>query len=450
MKKYEETDGVWRTVRGRRIFIRKGEDLASAMKRSGKFDNLKREDVTKGRFDLKKDELREKAQKNLNKAQENYKKAENNPNDKKRHKYHEEYEKEYSKYKKKENKIKEYNKLIEEYDNPKEATDFKGIKGKHIDKKQVENAKYNETKQDVLEYFGEDFGYEDTTPEKAFVEQIDSMRNPGENIHDTAKRFAEGGSMLVYNQDMAEYLNKKGIKTTEDDAFDKYTEYMATNMEKMYNEYKNDKVNKINAFKEKKQSNNNFDYTKRYSPKELEKFDDATLEKLKNSHNALYEEYSNKEKPSDLRTRNGKMENTFNRAMASNYEYGLKEIDAEIEKRGLEYDQSLGKLNDTKAKIEAFKEKKQSNNAPKINKTLEKKGKVNQKTLKSYADDGMATDITRFSDKEIDNLEKKHGRLTHVKTSMGTYGMNGALLKSEKTGEYFVITSRNSTLFRLV
>lgn len=30
-------DGVWRTVGGRRIFIKNGEDLATAMKKSGKF-----------------------------------------------------------------------------------------------------------------------------------------------------------------------------------------------------------------------------------------------------------------------------------------------------------------------------------------------------------------------------------------------------------------------------
>jgi len=32
-----EENGVWRTIRGRRVFIRSGEDLESAMKRSGKF-----------------------------------------------------------------------------------------------------------------------------------------------------------------------------------------------------------------------------------------------------------------------------------------------------------------------------------------------------------------------------------------------------------------------------
>lgn len=38
-KKYDSEDGVWRTVGGRRIFIRKGQDLSSAMRESGKFNN---------------------------------------------------------------------------------------------------------------------------------------------------------------------------------------------------------------------------------------------------------------------------------------------------------------------------------------------------------------------------------------------------------------------------
>lgn len=35
----EDIGGVWRTIGGRRVFIKDGEDLSSAMKRSGKFKN---------------------------------------------------------------------------------------------------------------------------------------------------------------------------------------------------------------------------------------------------------------------------------------------------------------------------------------------------------------------------------------------------------------------------
>lgn len=33
----DDIGGVWRTVGGRRIFIKNGQDLASAMRNSGKF-----------------------------------------------------------------------------------------------------------------------------------------------------------------------------------------------------------------------------------------------------------------------------------------------------------------------------------------------------------------------------------------------------------------------------
>lgn len=38
--------GVWRTVRGRRLFIAEGDDLATAMKKSGKFKNLFGRDIS--------------------------------------------------------------------------------------------------------------------------------------------------------------------------------------------------------------------------------------------------------------------------------------------------------------------------------------------------------------------------------------------------------------------
>lgn len=42
----DDIDGVWRTVGGRRIFIKNGQDLATAMKESGKF-NTKQIDSAK-------------------------------------------------------------------------------------------------------------------------------------------------------------------------------------------------------------------------------------------------------------------------------------------------------------------------------------------------------------------------------------------------------------------
>ena len=42
-----EENGVWRTVGGRRIFIKEGQDLASAMKESGKFGNVQKNNKDK-------------------------------------------------------------------------------------------------------------------------------------------------------------------------------------------------------------------------------------------------------------------------------------------------------------------------------------------------------------------------------------------------------------------
>ena len=59
-KTFNEGDGVWRTVGGKRIFIADGEDLKTAMKNSGKFDNiLKNKDKlnTMEKMDAVKNEL---------------------------------------------------------------------------------------------------------------------------------------------------------------------------------------------------------------------------------------------------------------------------------------------------------------------------------------------------------------------------------------------------------
>lgn len=45
MAKYDETDGVWRTIGGRRVFIKNGQSLSEAMKESGKFNKGKKANV---------------------------------------------------------------------------------------------------------------------------------------------------------------------------------------------------------------------------------------------------------------------------------------------------------------------------------------------------------------------------------------------------------------------
>ena len=55
----KDIGGVWRTVGGRRIFIKDGEDLATAMKNSGKFRNKKEKEEIKDKDDNKKNGKKE-------------------------------------------------------------------------------------------------------------------------------------------------------------------------------------------------------------------------------------------------------------------------------------------------------------------------------------------------------------------------------------------------------
>lgn len=52
MEKYNEADGVWRTIGGRRVFIKKGQSLSEAMIESGKFKNDARTAYRKAKEDL--------------------------------------------------------------------------------------------------------------------------------------------------------------------------------------------------------------------------------------------------------------------------------------------------------------------------------------------------------------------------------------------------------------
>lgn len=56
-------DGVWRTVGGRRIFIKNGEDLVTAMKNSGKFNHNDEYDRAHGVYKKEEDEIKERNKK---------------------------------------------------------------------------------------------------------------------------------------------------------------------------------------------------------------------------------------------------------------------------------------------------------------------------------------------------------------------------------------------------
>lgn len=68
MKDEQGFEGVWRTVRGRRVFIRSGEELGKAMERSGKFKNLKMSKEEKAEHSVLLRQQREKLRDKLNKG----------------------------------------------------------------------------------------------------------------------------------------------------------------------------------------------------------------------------------------------------------------------------------------------------------------------------------------------------------------------------------------------
>lgn len=73
-----------------------------------------------------------------------------------------------------------------------------------------------------------------------------------------------------------------------------------------------------------------------------------------------------------------------------------------------------------------------------------------KKELKNMLELGLAVDITTLSSKEIENIYNKEQHIEQVGYCSGVYGVSGCLLKGYKTGTYYVITARNSNLFRFV
>ena len=98
------------------------------------------------------------------------------------------------------------------------------------------NSQYTADEQDILDRFGEDYGYDKGDKLDNLIDQIDYMKNPGESIHRTAERLVEGGDFLIYNGDIQDWLDDRAISYNEDNFFDKYKKTMADTIEKLYNE----------------------------------------------------------------------------------------------------------------------------------------------------------------------------------------------------------------------
>ena len=148
----DDIGGVWRTVGGRRIFIKDGQDLASAMKESGKFK--KSEKV--------KTEIEEQGKSNRQEVSD---------------------------------KIQDH----------------------------------------ILEYYDS---------EEDFVKQMEAMGTT--NMWKAGEEIARGGSYLIYNGDMNDFLeglkiNPKGKKFDDEKIFNTYTSLIGRESARLYDKIKNKK-----------------------------------------------------------------------------------------------------------------------------------------------------------------------------------------------------------------
>jgi len=67
--------------------------------------------------------------------------------------------------------------------------------------------------------------------------------------------------------------------------------------------------------------------------------------------------------------------------------------------------------------------------------------KLTRKAIQSYKEIG-AIDISGYSFDEMNNLIKEEGSLERVHYSLGTYGLNGLVLKGWNSGKTYIITRR--------
>lgn len=143
VKKKEELDGVWRTIGGRRVFIRNGQSLSDAMKESGKFKttesgNVRREDVVKSKMEIKREELNEEFFDN----QKKYGEAQIKNDKREKAKY-------YSRVTRNVEKTKQLEEDLLSYDNPEAYSgDKSNLEGKHI-KNRDYGKEYDEKNKDI-------------------------------------------------------------------------------------------------------------------------------------------------------------------------------------------------------------------------------------------------------------------------------------------------------------
>ena len=67
--------------------------------------------------------------------------------------------------------------------------------------------------------------------------------------------------------------------------------------------------------------------------------------------------------------------------------------------------------------------------------------------IRSYVKQGYAKDITYMKAEDIKEIHKNENYFDEVAYSMGTYGVNGLLLKGHNTGNMYAITNRTTAIY---
>lgn len=272
MAKYNLGDGVWRTIGGRRVFIKKGQDLASAMKESGKFgtkkenneqfevSDLKRramETLPKSDIDSHDSDLYIKKTPESTKLLNNMKNKDSGllttfKDQQTGETWYEvpfaNMEDDYKSKLTKSGKDKEFDRLVEASNKIDKADRKKALTEKYLPKETEIKTQGKSNRKEVSENIQAHILEHYDNPVD-FVEQMDAMDYLPTRWQ-AGQRLAEGGSYLIYNGDMADFLNSlkinpKGKTFSDTDAFNMYTSLIGREsanlydrLQKMFNDYR--------------------------------------------------------------------------------------------------------------------------------------------------------------------------------------------------------------------
>lgn len=224
-------DGIWRTIGGRRIFIKEGQDLATAMRDSGKF-KLKGNSKKKISKATQENEKGQKINETMTRRSEIINKLDDetkdlNPND-------------------------TYNLALSKLENkdgmkPTERQYWAGIKERY--EKNANNIPKGSLKDyanDLAKNYMIQEEYDDKETPR-YIQDIDAGRYGNMTDEEAIKNWLDGGADLIYNDDARELLEKNGIEVEDDDPYATYTKHLS---KELLNNYKADKERLQNSSKE--------------------------------------------------------------------------------------------------------------------------------------------------------------------------------------------------------